>query len=154
MTPIQDAVESFLTETGWGFERHASEPAVAVQIAGDNGRFSLYIQFDEGRKQLVAYALSPVRCPPARRGAMLELIARANWGLILGNFEMHLDTGDVRFKTSADVEAATFTPAGAAPILFPNVLSMDRYLPAIMAVIYSERSPEELVAEVEASSAS
>ncbi len=150
MGQIQDSVEAFLARTEWGYERHPEEASLAVQIGGDNGRFTLYIEIDETRKQLVAYALCPVRCPHEKRAAMAELTARANWGLVLGNFDLDMDDGDIRFKTSADVEPYAFTPDCCAPILFPNVLTMDRYLPALMGVIYSDQPPAALIAKVEA----
>jgi hypothetical protein len=153
MGQIQDSVEAFLARVEWAYERHPEDTALAVQIGGDNGRFALYIEIDEGRKQIVAYSLCPVRCPAEKRAAMAELTSRVNWGLVLGNFDLDMDHGDVRFKTSADVEGFTFTPDCCAGILYPNVLTLDRYLPAIMGVIYGDQPPAVLVARVEAAPA-
>lgn len=43
---------------------------------------------------------SPLLVPGGCRTAAAETIARANYGLRLGKFEMNLDDGEVRFQVS------------------------------------------------------
>lgn len=81
-----------------------------------------------------------------------EYLTRANYGLPLGNFEMDFSDGEVRFKTSLDVEGEEYmlTPAMIKSLVYSNVLTMDRYLAGMMAVIYGDASPEQEIAKAEA----
>ena len=82
---------------------------------------------------------------------MAEFLTRANYGLIVGNFELDFDDGEVRYKTSLDVEDAELLPALLAHIVYANVTNMDRYLPGIVAVLASSQTPAEAVAQIDAS---
>jgi hypothetical protein len=69
--------------------------------------------------------------------------------LIIGNFEMSYETGDLRYKTSIDVEGDRLTPALVKQLVYSNVAAMDFYLPSIMTTIYGKMSPAEALAEIE-----
>ena len=66
---------------------------------------------------------------------MAEFITRVNYGMVLGNFEMDYDDGEIRFKTSIDLEGAMLTDDLVKPLVYANCLMMDKYLPGIMQVI-------------------
>jgi hypothetical protein len=103
------------------------------------------------------YTILPVRCPEPKFPEMLELLTRANWGLPLGNFEMDLSDGEIRFKTSVDVEGVPLDQPEGAPAaemaitntLMANKVAMDRYLPAILGLIYGEESVVTLIDRAE-----
>jgi hypothetical protein len=90
-----------------------------------------------------------VNAPPDRRQAITEFLTRANSGLLIGNFEINLDDGEICYKTSLDVSDAELSPALVKNVVYMNVLMMDRYLPGIMAVLYGEVSPAEALARIE-----
>jgi hypothetical protein len=102
--------------------------------------------------QFVFYSVSPVNVPEHKRPEIAEFITRANYDMVIGNFEMDYGDGEVRFKTSIDVEGTELTPELLKPLLYANVLMMDQYLPGIMSVIYADVSPETAVAQVESDS--
>ena len=80
---------------------------------------------------------------------MAEFITRANYGMIIGNFELDFSDGEVRYKTSIDVEGAELVPAVIRQLVYANVLTMDRYLKGIMAVAFGGVDPEMAVKSVE-----
>ena len=67
----------------------------------------------------------------------------------MGNFEMDYSDGEIRFKTSIDVSGDRITFALLRQLIYTNVLTMDQYLPSIMAVIYGNATPEEAIAQIE-----
>jgi hypothetical protein len=89
--------------------------------------------------------------PAAKRPLVAEFLTRANYGLVIGNFEQDWDDGEVRYKTSLDVEDCELSAMLFAHIVFANVTAMDRYLPGLVAVIAGSQTPSEAVAAVEAS---
>ena len=78
-----------------------------------------------------------------------EFITRANYGLTIGNFELDFDDGEVRYKTSLDVEGTALTHSLCRQIVVANVFIMDRYLPGLMAVISGAQTPAQAVANIE-----
>src|SRR6266446_7669451 len=50
--------------------------------------------------QLVLYLNFGFNLTPEKREEALRVITRANWNLLIGNFEMDLDDGHLRFRSS------------------------------------------------------
>ena len=81
---------------------------------------------------------------------MAEFITRANFGMIIGNFELDYSDGEIRYKTSVDVEEVEVTDPLVRHLIYANVLTMDKYFPGLMRVLYGGISPVEAIEEVEA----
>ena len=109
-----------------------------VAFAGETGRLSGVLHVDENIGVLTVYSLCPVRVTPPRTAAALELVARLNFGHMLGNLEIDVDSGLIRFKTSIDVEGEELTDGLVANCVYANIASMEQMLPAIRAVVVEE----------------
>ena len=149
MGEILDVAISFFKEDGWSFTQLEDQPILRVGFEGENGQWTCYAQALEEQTQLLVYSICPVKTPEDRRMAVAELLTRANYGLFIGNFELDFDDGEIRYKTSIDVEGDRLSPALVRPLVYANVMMMDRYLPGIMSVIYGDVAPAEAVARVE-----
>ncbi|MDY6784813.1 MAG: YbjN domain-containing protein [Cyanobacteriota bacterium] len=147
--PILQAILSFFTEDDWSFQKITSEPAVRLAFEGENGKWNCYAKAREEQQQMVFYSLCPVVVPSDKRRAAAELIARANYGLIVGNFELDFKDGEIRYKTSIDVEGESLNSNLIKPLVYANVMMMDEYLPAIEAVVEGKLSPEEAISSLE-----
>ena len=51
----------------------------------------------------------PIRVAEEQRQIVAELLARINYGLNIGNFELDMTDGEIRYKTSIDVEGGELT---------------------------------------------
>jgi hypothetical protein len=149
MTTLFDVVKSFMEEDDWPHQQLDDHPVLRTGFSSDAGQWTCYAHVREEREQLVFYSVFPFAIPAEKRPAMAELITRANYGLLLGNFEMDFEDGDLRYKTSLDVEGAELTSALVSSILYANVLTMSQYFPAIMNVLYSDTSPAEAITKIE-----
>ncbi len=147
LRPIIDAVVEFFGDDGWTVDRLDGQVAVRVMFRGEHGEWPCYAQAREADRQLVVYSACPVAVPPDRRLAVAEMITRCNFGLLIGNFELDMNDGELRFKTGLDVEQTELTGHLIRPLVYANVLSMDRFLPAILRVIYGGESPLDLASE-------
>lgn len=145
-----DVVRSFLQEDDWPFEEFETEAGTAVRTAfqGRNGQCDTVGILREETRQVLFYSLYPEPIPEERRTSVGELVLRANDDLILGNFELDLDDGALRFKTSIDVSEDELTVGLLRPLVLANVLTLDTFLPAIRQVTAGEASPAEAVAAV------
>lgn len=147
--PIFDAFVRFFQEDNWHFEQLPGKPILKLGFRGDNGSWKCYAQAREAQHQFVFYSILDVNVPPKRRQAMAEFLTRANYGLVIGNFEMDFNDGEVRYKTSIDVEGDRLTSALIKQMVYINVLMMDRYLPGIMSVVFGNADPAQAIAAIE-----
>ncbi|MCA1670431.1 MAG: YbjN domain-containing protein, partial [Thermomicrobia bacterium] len=66
---------------------------------------------------------------------------RVNYAMAIGNFELDYDDGELRYKTSVDVEGDHLSVTMARQLFRLNVTTMDLFLPGIEAVIRGDGSP-------------
>jgi hypothetical protein len=116
---------------------------------GKNGRLTCFADLRMNLAQLLLYAVAPVKAPEETRLAVAELIARANYGLRIGNFELDFSDGEVRYKSSLDFEATELNAQWIRNAIYPAVQTMDRYLPGLMSVIYGGKTPYEAIEDIE-----
>lgn len=151
MGQIFNAVVDFLTDDGWKYtilEEDQDLLALTLSFKGRSGSWQCFAIVDEEKHWLRFYSILPVHVSEDKRTDAAEFITRANYGLMLGNFEMDLADGEVRFKTSIDGEGGELTKPMIDNLLRSNLISMDRYFPGLMAVLYSERLPVEIYEDI------
>lgn len=149
MSEILEACTRFLDDDGWPCKEHSEEPLLLTGYQGKHLSFGCCIRAHEDRRLLMVYSLAPEKVPKERRAAMAEFITRANYRMIIGNFEMDLDDGEVRYKTSIDLTGVTLTETVIKRLLYTNTLTFDRYLPAIIAVANNDADPVEALRPIE-----
>ena len=118
-----------------------------MMFHGEHEEWPFYARGREADRQLLIYSSCPVSVPPDRRLAVADMITCCNFGLLIGNFELDMNDGELRFKTGLDVEQTELTESLIRPLVYANVLSTDRFLPAILRVIYDGESPADLASE-------
>jgi hypothetical protein len=149
MAEILDAVIRFFREDNWSFVQLEEQSILQMGFQGKTGSWPCYAETRDEFAQFIFYSVCPVNTPEEKRPVMAEFLMRVNYGLVLGNFEMDVDDGEIRFKTSVDVQDVELSQPLIRNVVFANIMMMDRYLPAIMAVLYGGASPVEAIAQVE-----
>lgn len=149
MGAIMDALIKFFTEDEWPFEQIEGKPFLRTGFRGRNGSWNCFAQAREDQYRFIFYSIYPGNVPEHKRPAMAEFLTRANYGLIIGNFEMDYSDGEIRYKTSIDVEGDELTSALIKQLVYANVMTMDRYLPGIRKVIETDISPRDAIIEIE-----
>lgn len=150
MSDMLTILITFFEKDDWNPSQIADPPLIRMGFSGDNGQWTCYAQVREAEQQFLFYALCPINVPDVHRLAMAEFITRANYGLSIGNFEMDFSDGEIRFKTAIDVQDTELNDALIRGMVYLNVLTMDRYLPGIMAVASGNASPIQAIEQVEA----
>jgi hypothetical protein len=147
--PIYTAMVDFFDDDKWPYTVVAGEPVLSMHFVGSNGHWVCYAQARDEQQQFVFYSVCPMAMPDFKRDAVAEFVTRANYGMIIGNFELDYNDGEVRYKTSLDVEGTYLSPPLIRQAVYANVLMMDRYLPGILSLVYTGITPAEAVAQVE-----
>ncbi len=149
MGKLLDTIARFFQEDDWPYQQLEGRTVLRTGFAGQNGQWRCYAQALEDRYQFVFYSVLPVKAPAEKRQAIAEFLTRANYGMLIGNFEMDFSDGEIRYKTSIDVEGDELTAPLLKQLLYANVLTMDRYWPGIMEVLYGDTSPADAIAAIE-----
>jgi hypothetical protein len=149
MGQLFDAVVDYLTEDDWRFHVVKDDTALMLPFRGECGSWQCFGTVDEEKQWFTFYSILPSNVPEEKRVEVAEYITRANYGLVIGNFEMDYADGEVRYKTSVDVEGGELTAKMIENVIRANVMTMDRYFPGLMGVLYGDRDPAEAIAELE-----
>ena len=152
MSELFECLCEFLDEDGWSYERlEEEEHSVIMGFVGDQSRWKCYGKVREDLQVFIFYSIAPAMVPldGEALSAAIEYITRANYGLIMGNFELDLSDGEVRFKTSIDVEGAEISYEPVRNAVYANVMMMGRFLPGLAAVVAGEMNPLQAIEEAE-----
>jgi hypothetical protein len=144
-----DTMIAFFADDDWPYDQLEEMPAIRTGFSGENGKWMCFAHVREELEQFVFYSVLPVNAPPPRRAAVAEFITRANSGMIIGNFEMDYNDGEVRYKTSVDVEGSELTLPLVRQLVYANVSTVDHYLPGLMSMLYTDITPAEAIAKIE-----
>lgn len=146
---IFNVLVEFFEEDEWDFQWMEGASVLTMSFSGKNGKWQCFAQAREQQQQFVFYSVMPVNALPEVRPKVAEFITRVNYGMVMGNFEMDFDDGEVRYKTSIDVEGAELLPAMIRQVVYANIIITDRYLTSLMRVIYSDALPQEAIDEAD-----
>ncbi len=146
---LYQAIIHFFSEDDWSFTKLQGEPILRMAFKGQNGEWTCYAKAKEDQQQFIFYSICPIAAPEDKRSAIAEFLTRANYGMTIGNFELDFSDGEIRYKTSIDVEGDDLTHALIKRLVYTNVMMMDEYLPGIKAVIEAGISPEEAIRAIE-----
>ncbi|NLX10107.1 MAG: YbjN domain-containing protein [Chloroflexi bacterium] len=149
MGAIFDTMVRFFRSDDWNFTQLQNEPILSMGVSGKNGKWRCFAKAREEQYQFVFYSVLETNTPENKRAAIAEFLTRANFGLVIGNFEMDYSDGEIRYKTSLDTEGDQLSDALIKNAVYTNIVMMDRYLPGIMAVIYGNASAFDAIRQVE-----
>jgi hypothetical protein len=149
MGQLFEAVVDYLTEDDWKFNVVKDDTALMLSFRGEAGSWQCFATVDEEKQWFTFYSILPSNVPEEKRVEIAEFVTRANYGLVIGNFEMDYADGEVRYKTSVDVEGGELSPKMIENLMRANLMTMDRYFAGVMGVLYGDRDPAEAIAEME-----
>ena len=144
MGRLEAAVVEFLEGRGWPVDVDGS--LIRTAIRTEEQAFPCAVVTVEEVGQLVAYSVFPDTVGPEQRPAVTELTTRANAQLTVGNLEIDLGAGQVRFRTGLAVGQSPITAEMVERVIVDNVATAVAYFPLVTAVIEGRMSPAEAVA--------
>ena len=147
--PLLDTVIDFFTTDDWSYTKLQGESILQLGFQGENGQWHCTAQVNEDAQRFAFYSHLLTNAPPT--AALAEFIARANYGLALGNFELDYADGEIRYKTSIDVQGDALSTDLVRNLVYANVLTMDQYLPGLRAVLSGSATPTQAIHRIEQS---
>lgn len=109
-----------------------------------------FMAYKENDRTMLFLTYLPMKVPEDKRLELAEYITRANYGLHVGNFEMDLSDGELRYKTTGVSDEDSMPGLEVIRRLTYVGFSMfDRYVPGVLAILYGGKTAAEAIAEAE-----
>jgi hypothetical protein len=145
MALVADTLEA----EGISFSPDPETGFVRFRVDGEHGPFDMAVLALPEIQLIKCYALLPLQVPAPRLADMAEFVARANFGLLFGNFELDFSDGEMRFKTSLHTDGGAANPEVVRRLVLLNAQTANDYLRGIRLLLEQGHSPQEAIIEVE-----
>jgi hypothetical protein len=122
---------------------------ICTNFQGEVGTYRVVVSVDAEAELFEVLGCAMMRVPAGARSLVAETIVRANYGLRLGKLEMDFSDGELRYQVAhplLDAELPDFLIARSFGAL---LTTLDRYLPAVLSVIYGNELPQDAIHSVE-----
>lgn len=144
-----DVILQFFREEQWPHQKIENQPVFRAGYRGDHGTWVCYARLEEEPPAFLFHSLMGLNIATQFRPGVVEYLTRVNFLLKIGNFDMDLDSGNVRFRTATPLFEETLTLEKVRVLAYANVRTMDHYFPGVMAVVHGGMLPETALARIE-----
>lgn len=149
---MRNTVENSLQSHSFRYEillDNENQQVFKLGIGLKNGRCDCFVNVIPEQNQVLISIVAPTFVPPNQRLSISEFITRANNGLVIGNFEMDHEDGELKYKASYFYDDTFPTSEDVfSKNLFVAFHMMDRFLPGIMSVIYANVTPQTAINQI------
>lgn len=147
---VIDIIRAFFAEAEWKYDFDEANSVFTTGVGGlDSGLKSLRIILDVREDFVISYTISPINGDEEARPALAEYIARANYGLIKGNFELDFNDGEIRYKNLVSAVELEADAANVQHLVFLSIQMFERYGKGMLQIMFGGMSPEDAINEAE-----
>jgi hypothetical protein len=125
-------VREYFASRDWPVQPVDDGPGVNWAYRGEHGEWYGQTWWFDDVEQLLVYSVCPLPIPEPTRPGVADLVLRVNSELVIGCLELDADSGQVRFRTGLSVGRDDLTDEVIDRAVRANVLTLDRYLPALV----------------------
>jgi len=142
--------ESYLISEKLDYQWGSDKELLIVVLSGKNGTYRLIAKTRNKDNFFILYSTCPIIVPKNKISTISEFINRANYNMLTGKFEFNYDDGEIFFTTTLNFEKIELYDTSIFEHLFRlNFIMMDKYLPAVMEILYGNKTPKEAIADIE-----
>ncbi len=141
-----DVMEQIVTANDWAFDRR-SDGEMAAEAPGKWCDYGLYFSWSHELSAMHFTCAFDLKVPPARRGALYELLALANEKLWIGHFGMDSDDGMPLFRHSVLLRGAPGASSESLEDMVDIAITeCERFYPAFQFVLWGGKTPADALA--------
>lgn len=149
MPNLINAVQNYLDAQEWKYSYNEEDNYFTMRMNLKTvDSCAVYIQMRDD-DAVTVYSVFPVKVSEEHRGAVAEFIARANYGLIHGNFELDYRDGEIRYKVTTACGDIDLEESPMDRTVNTGFCMLDRYGEGILSVLYGNVSPAEAIEKIE-----
>lgn len=131
---VFQTLERYLLRIGVEFEVVEPNMAIEFTVEAPEGKWDCLVSvFSNEGFGFYSSLQEPV--PSTQRSDMALYLTALNNQRLFGNFELDLDTGQLRFKTYVNCDEVDLTEGMIDRSMLSNVTTMQRYLPQLLEVM-------------------
>lgn len=146
-----NTISSAIENMGYDYQVLVDSPVTTVfkiALALQNTKADCIIDIRIPNQIVAVFVICPVNIPESGRKRLAEFLTMANYGLILGSFEMDMDDGELRYKSSFLYNNKEESEEEFSQHLFNALYMMDRFFPGIMAVLFAGLEPKVAISQI------
>lgn len=131
---MRDIVQMFFLQQRWNYEQVGDE-LYRLEIKGEQAEWVCLVKLDEVNHFCLVYSVLPELVPKAKRTNMAVFLAQTNYDLGVGSFEMDMEDGEVRLRTSLDVEGDRLSLTLFEQLITMNISTMEQYINTLLQMV-------------------
>lgn len=143
-------ISTFLDQDETPYRGDSNDGVMLVDMTSEVGSWKVHIQITENddARLVVIHSQLPAQIPESNRLKIAELLTRINYDLVVGNFELGMDDGEVLFKTTLDLVDGELTQAMFMRMFEINGQTFNKFFAQILGVGFQGVAEKEAVDKV------
>ncbi|ACL21274.1 hypothetical protein DesLBE_0070 [Desulfitobacterium sp. LBE] len=142
---LYEVLYNTLKKDCWKFDYDQKNELFRLEIRGINCDFVSFIIVDEEQESLLCNTHIKQKIPFAKRVEVCNFMNRINYELAIGNFEMDMDDGEIRFRTYLDSANSEPSQEQLINLIWNGAQTFDTYYPGFIKIVSEDYSAEEAV---------
>ena len=147
--PIVDYLKQYFDDKEWHYNHYQpkirdSQKSHYLSLRMRNKRLDCGYLFrvQERNKLLAVYGILPFLIPESHQSAAILLITQINYDMVIGNLEMDVNDGEIRYKNAIDIEAVGLDD-DILEHLLQSIIAMTTVAHEIFSDLVNNQNPAE-----------
>ncbi|WP_314886282.1 YbjN domain-containing protein [Psychrobacter immobilis] len=153
-TPIIDFLKQYFNDKQWHYTHYRPKSSgnknndrqqshhLSLRMRNKSLDCGYLFRVQENNKLLAVYGILPFLIPEGHQSAAMLLITQINYDLLIGNLEMDVNDGEIRYKHAIDVEAVGIGN-DVIEHLLQSVIAMTTVANEIFSDLIDNQNPAE-----------
>lgn len=137
-------IKEFLDLRNWTFAVGKNSNILTFGLNGNNGVYHCIVDVREDFKTFLFITFNGNSCPAEKMPLMLNILNRINTYLTYGNFEIDIESRQIKFRTSLIAHGLELSNEVIESVIDTNTSLMDYTSPFFMKLVYGNFDVEEV----------
>lgn len=146
---IKKAIEQYLKDDEWNYTFDEEREIIRCGINLRNRLKECRIVVDLDETKYLSVALISLNCDEEHRVELAKFLTMVNYGLMIGNFELDLSDGEVRYKVATNCKDCIPSQAVIEDSMMIPAVMFEQYGDAILDVMFGYKNADEAYASVQ-----
>lgn len=139
-----EKVTDFLKKRDWSYTPSKVSGVLFFPVYGVNGIFNCIVDVSDSDNFFLFVTFNGTTCPSDDRVRFAELLNRINFNLKFGNFELGMESGEIKFRTSLCYEEMEVNEKIIENIINRNIHIHDFAFPYFNQFLFGSTSMTEV----------
>lgn len=146
---IKAAIEQYLKDDEWHYTFDEEREIIRCGINLKNRLKECRIIADIDENKYLTLALINLNCDEEHRDELAKFLTMVNYGLLIGNFEMDYNDGEVRYKVATNCKDCIPSQAVVEDSMMLPAVMFEQYGDAIVDVMFGVKTAEQAYKDAE-----